>query len=619
MFGNGQCHVLRLTPDSFTFEVAPHARRVALNTINLPVIGSLLLGLFLGAAAAWFWFRSRVTLEIERTRSEGAVELASIRERAMRIPALETQISKLLETEQSHRAEILHLTEEQAQRRQLLRSTEEQLIEAKAELTRREEQLEALSEELTASKERQATLTSEAARVPALEQRIKESDSRASVLHDDLSEAKESLGRVATELRSERESSSSLRAERDAARTELRKAQDMLAQLAIEKSDLTTRLQAEREQAVEKLALLNEAKQTLSDQFKALANDILEEKSKRFAEQNQTNLGQLLDPLKSKLTEFQSKVEDVYVKETRDRTALGEQVRQLMSLNQCLSADAKNLTQALKGSNKAQGNYGELVLERVLESSGLRDGEEYVVQARHTREDGSRAQPDVVIRLPESRNLVVDSKISLVAYDESVSAECDEEREAAIARHITSVRAHIKGLSEKNYQSLYQLKSLDFVLMFVPIEPAFMLAVTHDRDLFMEAWNRNVLLVSPSTLMFVVRTVAHLWRQEAQSRNAQEIAKRGAELYDRLQAFVVDLEKVGDRLRQAQESFNDARDKLSKNKGNVIRQAEMLKRLGVKPTKVLPLSLVEKAADEDSEEEDLPTPAPPAAALVGAL
>jgi DNA recombination protein RmuC len=228
-----------------------------------------------------------------------------------------------------------------------------------------------------------------------------------------------------------------------------------------------------------------------------------------------------------------------------------------------------------------------------------------------------------VIRLPENRNLVVDSKISLVAYDDSVSAECDDDRAAAIARHIASVRAHIKGLSEKNYQSLYQLKSLDFVLMFIPIEPAFMLAVTHDRDLFMEAWNRNVLLVSPSTLMFVVRTVAHLWRQEAQSRNAQEIAKRGAELYDRLQAFVADLEKVGDRLRQAQESFNDARDKLSKNRGNVIRQAEMLKRLGVKPTKSLPRNLVETALDGESDEEDLedqvPNLAGPSVALIRAV
>jgi DNA recombination protein RmuC len=574
-----------------------------LSTFNVSVAVSLLIGLVLGFSIAWVWLRSRATLELERARSEVAAELASLRERASRIPLLEAQLADVLDSVQSHRAEVLRLNEEQAERRQLLRSTEGQVGEAKAQLTRAEDQLAALSSELTASKERQATLASEAGRLPALEHRIREFDARVSAVSEELASAKESLGRVATELRSERETAVSLRAELEAARMELRTAQDAAARLAVDKADLSTRLDAERQQAAEKLQLLNEAKQTLSDQFKTLANDILEEKSKRFVEQNQTNLGQLLDPLKLKLTEFQSKVEDVYVKETRDRTALGEQVRQLMALNQSISSDAKNLTQALKGSNRTQGTYGELVLERVLESSGLRKGEEYEAQASHTREDGSRAQPDVVIRLPENRNLVVDSKISLLAYDESVAAECEEDRAAAIATHIASVRAHVKGLSDKNYQSLYQLKSLDFVLMFVPIEPAFMLAVTHDRDLFMEAWNRNVLLVSPSTLMFVVRTVAHLWRQEAQSRNAQEIAKRGGELYDRLQAFVTDLEKVGERLRQAQDCYNDARDKLSKNKGNVIRQAEMLKRLGVKPTKALPLSLVE-AAEGESEEGD---------------
>lgn len=267
----------------------------------------------------------------------------------------------------------------------------------------------------------------------------------------ELASLKESFGRVSAELTAERESASTIRSELDTARTQLTAAQNVIAQLSVEKTDLTTRLETEREQAAEKLQLLNDAKQTLTDQFKSLANDILEEKSKRFVEQNQTNLGQLLDPLKSKITEFQSKVEDVYVKETKDRSALGEQVRQLMALNQSLSTDAKNLTQALKGSNKAQGNYGELVLERVLESSGLRNGEEYEIQANHTREDGLRAQPDVVIRLPENRNLVLDSKISLVAYDESVSAEGEEDRIAAIARHIASVRAHIKGLSAKNY------------------------------------------------------------------------------------------------------------------------------------------------------------------------
>jgi DNA recombination protein RmuC len=383
-------------------------------------------------------------------------------------------------------------------------------------------------------------------------------------------------------------------------KAELRQSEQANTRLQTEVSELDTRLDAERAQAQEKLALLLDAREALTNQFKSLASDILEEKSKRFAEQNQASLGQLLDPLKTRLQEFQGKVELFYDTEGKERSALAQQVSHLMQLNQTLSDDAKNLTRALKGSTKSQGNWGELILERVLEASGLRKGQEYDVQESHSRDDGSRAQPDVVIHLPQDRHLVVDAKVSLVAYEEHASADSDAARAAALKRHLDSVRAHVRGLSEKNYQALYGLKSLDFVLMFVPIEPAFMLSVAQDNQLFMDAWNKNVLLVSPSTLLFVVRTVAHLWHQEAQSRNAQEIAKRGAELYDRLCAFVADLEKVGERLRMAQDAYSDAFSKLSTNKGNVIRQAQMLRELGVKPTKSLPASLVDLAGDEAS-------------------
>src|SRR5574343_306688 len=358
---------------------------------------------------------------------------------------------------------------------------------------------------------------------------------------------------------------------------------------------LTTQLTQERSQSAEKLALLQGARDELTLQFKTLANDILEEKSKRFSEQNQQSLGQLLEPLKSRLQEFQGKVEQVYVQEGKDRSALAEQVRQLMELNKTVSPEANNLTKALKGSNKTQGNWGELILERVLETAGLRKGEEFDVQESHTTGDGKRLQPDVVLHLPEDRHLVIDAKATLVAYEDYASAEDDKHRDAALKRHLDAVRAHIKGLSDKNYQDLYGLKSLDFVLMFVPIEPAFMLAVTHDRDLFMDAWNKNVLLVSPSTLLFVVRTVASLWRQEAQNRNAQDIAKRGAELYDKLAGFVEDMESLGNRLTQAQKDYDGAISKLSTGRGNLIRQAEMLKKLGVKPNKVLPTPMVEQA------------------------
>ncbi len=382
---------------------------------------------------------------------------------------------------------------------------------------------------------------------------------------------------------------------------ELRGLRDSLAQARERLAKVDSELLSERQQGAEKLTLLSEAKAQLTHQFQALANEILEEKSKRFSEQNQSALGQLLEPLKTRLLEFQGKVETVYVSESKDRSALAEQVRQLMGLNQQLNQRASDLTRALTSQNKAQGNWGELVLERVLESSGLRKGQEYEVQESHTRDDGTRAQPDVVIHLPEGKHLVIDAKMSLNAYLDYVNGEDDSIRDAAVKRHLDSVRAHIKGLSEKNYQDLYGLKSLDFVLMFIPVEPAFMLATSHDAELWQDAWKRNVLLVSPSTLLFVVRTVAHLWRQEQQTRNAQDIARRGAELYDKFVGFVEGVELVGNRLQQAQKAYDDTHKKLVSGRGSLVRQAEMLRDLGVKPSKQLSDNQLDRAFDEASE------------------
>ena len=366
-----------------------------------------------------------------------------------------------------------------------------------------------------------------------------------------------------------------------------------------ELAKLNATLEAERSQFQDKLALLQDAKEQLSNQFKTLASEILDEKSKKFTEQNQVNLSQLLNPLQEKIKAFQAKVEEVYVNEGKDRSALAEQVKMLTQLNNTLSQDTQNLTLALKGDRKTQGNWGEIILDDVLERAGLVAGQHYERQASVKSEDGQTyVIPDVVIRLPGERHLVVDSKMTLPDYRSFASAETDADRAAALKRHLISVRAHIKTLSEKNYQTLYSLKSLDFVIMFVPLEPAFMLAVTNDAELFQQAWEKNVLLVSPSTLLFVVRTVAYLWRQEGLSRNAKEISSRGAELYDRLVGFVADLQKVGERIQQAQDSYNDARKKLGEGSGNVIRQAEMLKKLGVKPTKALAAQWVEPALED---------------------
>ncbi|WP_249931198.1 DNA recombination protein RmuC [Ramlibacter sp. 2FC] len=470
------------------------------------------------------------------------------------------------------------------------------------------QRIKELGDQLNTVTERKATLEEQVSRIKPLEDELAGVRKSLQDTADLLTSLKEASGAETSTLRAElaadRDSLATVRGELASEKQARADAEGAVNRLTAEVTQLSTQLQAELKASQEKLALLDDAKNTLSEQFKNVANDLLEEKSRRFAEQNQANLGQLLDPLRLQINEFKGKVEEVYVQESKDRSAMAEQVRQLVALNQVVSQEAKNLTNALKGNTKAQGNWGELVLERVLEASGLRKGEEYIVQDSQVREDGSRAQPDVVIMLPEQRKLVIDSKVSLIAYEEYTVTESDDIRALAARKHLDSVRKHVQGLSSKEYEKLYG-GGLDFVLMFIPIEPAFMLAISHDDRLFMDAWGRNVLLVSPSTLLFVVRTVAHLWRQEAQSKNAQDIAKRGAELYDKLVDFVKDLEQVGTRLKQAQDSYADAHKRLSTGKGNVIRQAEMLRNLGVKVTKKLPHPLVDEARSELSAVEEL--------------
>jgi DNA recombination protein RmuC len=523
---------------------------------------------------------------------------ATLEEQVIRIPELDTKVrdaSKQL-------ADLNNELRVSVERRIALEEQVTRLPVLESKLIESEGQLSALNAQLRDSVERRAGLEEQAARLPRLESQLKESVRQLGETSMQLTDLREASARDNGQLRAE------LTAERAAAtlvQDELAVVKALLSQADAQVSELNERLtrlrtQAEAEQktSAEKLELLLQAKTALSDQFKTLANDILEEKSKRFAEQNREGISLLLEPLKTKLTEFQGKVEEVYINEGKDRSALSAQVHRLVELNQSLSQDAKNLTLALKGSAKTQGNWGELILERVLEASGLRKGHEYHVQDSQVREDGSRGQADVIIDLPEERKIVVDAKVSLVAYERFTTADNDEARTLALKQHLDSVRSHIKGLSEKRYHTMYGVKSLDFVLAFVPVEPAFMTAVTNDDSLFMDAWNRNVLLVSPSTLLFVVRTVAHLWRQEAQSKNAQEIAKRGGDLYDKLCGFVDDLETVGNRLSQAQKAYDLAHGKLAGGRGNVIRQAEMLRDLGVKPTKSLPAATLALSSDE---------------------
>ena len=425
--------------------------------------------------------------------------------------------------------------------------------------------------------------------------------SRLAAAEAELAGSRSTIGSLQSQLG---ESGGELRAaseRRAAAEQEVARLTEQLKQQELQ---FAQQLRQQEQQANEKLTLLAEARVELSNQFKTLASEILEEKSKRFTEQNQTNLTQLLTPLSEKIKSFQQKVEEVYVQEGKDRSALSEQVKLLMGLNQQLSGETGRLTRALTTSAKAQGDLGEMILEKILESSGLRKDEEYMVQnsfrSGDTKDgDARQARPDVIVKLPENKHLIIDSKVSLTAYNEYVYAETDEVRRLALSRHMESVRRHIRELAERNYQALHQLQSIDFVCMFVPIEGAFMAAIGNDPALWESSYERNVLLVSPSTLLFVVRTVAHLWRQERQKQNVQEIVNRGAELYDKLVGFVDDLKSVGERLEQARSSYGDALNKFSTGKGNVIRQAEMLKSLGVKTKKSLPVELIAASAEDE--------------------
>ncbi len=378
--------------------------------------------------------------------------------------------------------------------------------------------------------------------------------------------------------------------------------------LSLEKklSGLSTQLEAERRQADEKIALLHDARERLTVEFKVLAERILEEKGRTFADHNKAQMDGLISPLREQLGDFKKRVEDVYDKESRDRAALLNEISHLKHLNERIGKDALNLTNALKGDVKTLGGWGEVILERILEASGLEKGRAYETQVSLTGSGGRRYQPDVIVRLPEGRDVIVDAKVSLKAYERYHASSDETVRATAIKDHLASLRTHLKGLSEKHYEDLEGLRSLDFVLMFVPIEAAFFTAVEHDRSLFSEAFEKNVILVSPSTLLVTLRTIHNIWRYADQNENALEIARQAGGLYDKFIGFIEALEEVGRQLDRAKEAYRTARDRLSTGRGNLVRRAEQLKTLGVKTNRALPESYAAELNPEanDSNQED---------------
>lgn len=326
-------------------------------------------------------------------------------------------------------------------------------------------------------------------------------------------------------------------------------------------------------------------------QFENLAQKIFDDKSTKFSDQNYKQLATLLDPLKERIKDFEKKVEDTYSSERSERGHLKGEISKLIELNQNMSKEAQNLALALKGENKTQGNWGELILENILERSGLRKGEEYHTQNTIKGLAGETLRPDVIVNLPDGKHLIVDSKVTLTAYEAYSSASQDTDRERFAKEHLESLKRHITDLSEKKYHLAEQVVSPDFVMLFMPLEPAFALAFKQRPELFEQAWERNIAIVSPTTLLATLRTVASLWKQERQQKNALEIAKRGGELYDKFAGIVKDLETLGDRLASTQKTHHDIMGKISSGRGNLLSQVEKLKELGAKAEKSLPASL----------------------------
>jgi DNA recombination protein RmuC len=372
-------------------------------------------------------------------------------------------------------------------------------------------------------------------------------------------------------------------------------------------AELETAIKKERESIVEKLELLENSKEDLKNEFKNLSNEILEEKSKKFTEKNRENIDGILSPLKDEFEKFKNKVDEVYINDTKDRTALKTQIEGLRDLNEKLGNEALNLTNALKMDSQKQGAWGEVILDRVLEESGLHKGREYEKQPSFNVEEGKRKRPDVIVHLPNNKDVIIDSKVSIVAYENYHSAVTDDEKNEYLKDHLKSIQKHVRELSSQKYEDIEEIKTLDYVLMFIPIESAFMLAMENDRELFSNAFEKNIVIVTPSTLLVTLKTIQNIWRYEKQNKNAQEIAKKAGDLHDKFVNFTDSLTEIGTNLGRATKSYDTALNRLKTGKGNLISQAQKIKSLGVKSKKELSNKLIDDSAEEvllDFETED---------------
>ena len=353
-------------------------------------------------------------------------------------------------------------------------------------------------------------------------------------------------------------------------------------------AELQVTIKKDREAAAEKLALLEDAKEKLGTEFKLLANQIFEERGKAFSEQNKTSLDEILKPMKEQLGDFRKRVEDVHVADSKDRASLKEHLAHLEKLNRQMSEDALGLTQALKGDSKAQGNWGEMILERILETSGLREGHEFLREDSTTIDVNKRQRPDIIVRMPGDKHIIIDSKVSLTDYERAVSAGESAERKKFIKAHVQSMKNHVRGLAEKHYAQLPGINSPDYVLMFMPIEGAYMMAIEEDQSVFEAAFDKGVAVVTPSTLYATLKLIEQLWRAEKQSENVVKLIDKAGKLHDKMASFVESFEDIGQRLKQAQDSYDTAHNRIRTGKGNVIKQIAELGQLSGKTKKELP-------------------------------
>ncbi|WP_134397036.1 DNA recombination protein RmuC [Flavobacterium psychrophilum] len=362
-------------------------------------------------------------------------------------------------------------------------------------------------------------------------------------------------------------------------------------QLAKKESDFDSLLEKNKDQKQE----VEQLQEKFTKEFENLANKILEEKTNKFTEQNKENMKNILTPLQDKILHFEKKVEDTHKESIDYHAALRQQILGLSEMNAQMSKETLNLTKALKGDSKMQGNWGELVLERVLEKSGLEKGREYIVQQSFTTAEGNRVFPDVVINLPDGKKMIVDSKVSLTAYEKYINEEDDILKSGYLKEHINSIKRHVEQLGDKNYHDLYQMESPDFVLLFIPIEPAFALALNEDTTLYNKAFEKNIVIVTPSTLLATLRTIDSMWANQKQQENALEIARQAGALYDKFEGFVADLIKIGKKIDESKVEYSGAMNKLIEGKGNLVTSVEKLKKMGAKAKKALPESIINRA------------------------